>query len=183
MDLLFVDLVNSEWYDGYGNREDRLLDEGWRAGFLARWGLGRYGPLDRRAVAELGRLRAALRDLTERLARGAQPTPQQLASLNAVLARTQVRLQLRSAGDGYVVDPVPAGGGHPREHLLGEVARSAAGFLAGNDLERLKICDNQGCRWAFYDESRNRSRRWCQSTACGNRFKVRRFRERQRRRP
>ena len=40
MDLLFVDLVNSEWYDGHGNLEDRLLDQGWRAAFLDRWGLG-----------------------------------------------------------------------------------------------------------------------------------------------
>lgn len=183
MDLLFVDLVNSEWYDGNGNREDRLLDEGWRAGFLARWGLQGYGPLDRQAVADLGRLRAALRDLIERLAMGTRPTSRQLAELNAVLAQAPVRLELRSTEAGYAVASVPARGGHPREQLLAEVAGSAAGFLAGEDLGRLKVCDNQGCRWAFYDESRNRSRRWCQSTACGNRFKVRRFRERQRRRP
>jgi predicted RNA-binding Zn ribbon-like protein len=183
MDLLFVDLVNSEWYDGHGNREDRLLQERWRAEFLARWGLGRYGPLDRQAVSDLGRLRAALRDLTERLARGARPTARQLAELNAALAQAPVRFELRSTGTGYAVEPVPAGRGHPRQQLLAEVARSAAGFLASEDLGRLKVCDNPGCRWAFYDESRNRSRRWCQSTACGNRFKVRRFRERQRRRP
>jgi predicted RNA-binding Zn ribbon-like protein len=180
MDLLFVDLVNSEWYDGNGNREDRLLDWRWQAKFLARWGLQRYRPLDRRAVAELAGLRSVLRDLTERLARGARPAGRQLDALNAVLARTPLRLELRSTGDGYAVEPVPSPGGHPTEHLLAEVARSAAGFLAGGELERLKVCDNQGCRWAFYDESRNRSRRWCQSTACGNRFKVRRFRERQR---
>ena len=183
MDLLFVDLVNSEWYDGHGNLEDRLLDQGWRAAFLDRWGLRRYGPLDRQAVADLGRLRAVLRDLTERLAAGARPTSRQLAEMNAVLARAPVRLELRSTGTGYAVASVPAEGGHPHQQLLAEVARSAAGFLAGEDLGRLKVCDNQGCRWAFYDESRNRSRRWCQSTACGNRFKVRRFRERQRRQP
>ena len=183
MDLLFVDLVNSEWYDGHGNREDRLLDRRWRAEFLDRWGLGRYGPLDRRAVAELAGLRAVLRDLTERLAAGARPTSRQLAELNAALARTPLRLELRSTGTGYAVASVPAVAGHAREQLLAEVARSAASFLASEDLRRLKVCDNQGCRWAFYDESRNRSRRWCQSTACGNRFKVRRFRERQRRRP
>jgi predicted RNA-binding Zn ribbon-like protein len=182
MDLLLVDLVNSEWYDGHGNREDRLLDQRWRAAFLDRWGLERYGSLDRRAVAELGRLRAVLRDLTERLAAGIRPSPRQLAELNAVLARTPLRLELRRAGDGYAVASVPALGGHPHQQLLADVARSAADFLASEDLRRLKVCDNQDCRWVFYDESRNRSRRWCQSTACGNRFKVRRFRERPRRR-
>jgi len=34
--------------------------------------------------------------------------------------------------------------------------------------------------WAFYDESKNRSRRWCSAAECGNLIKVRRFRERQR---
>lgn len=34
----------------------------------------------------------------------------------------------------------------------------------------------------MYDESRNRTRRWCEAGACGNLLKVRQFRERQARR-
>lgn len=45
---------------------------------------------------------------------------------------------------------------------------------------RLKACRNDGCRYAFYDRSRNRSGRWCDMAVCGNRAKVRAFRERQR---
>lgn len=41
---------------------------------------------------------------------------------------------------------------------------------------RLKTCRN--CRWAFWDESRNRSAAWCSMTLCGNRLKVRRYRSR-----
>ena len=33
---------------------------------------------------------------------------------------------------------------------------------------RLKVCPNDDCAWAFYDESRNRSRRWCSMNVCGN---------------
>ena len=43
---------------------------------------------------------------------------------------------------------------------------------------RLKICPAEDCRWAFYDTSRNRSRRWCSMEVCGNRSKVRAFRDR-----
>jgi predicted RNA-binding Zn ribbon-like protein len=182
MDVLFLDLVNSEWYDGHGNREDRLLDEEWRAEFLAQWGLQRYGPLDRRAVDELVRLRAVLRDLTEGLARGARPGRRQIEELNAVLARAPVHFEVASAEDGYALRSVPMAAQPAHQALLAKVALSAGDFLAHKDRGRLKVCDNPGCRWAFYDESRNRSRRWCQSTACGNRFKVRRFRQRQQQR-
>ncbi len=47
---------------------------------------------------------------------------------------------------------------------------------------RLKVCQNQLCEWAFYDQSRNQSHRWCSMTACGSRQKARRYRERQRQR-
>lgn len=40
----------------------------------------------------------------------------------------------------------------------------------------LKRCGNPLCRWVFIDGSRNRSRRWCDMAACGNRAKVARHR-------
>ena len=43
---------------------------------------------------------------------------------------------------------------------------------------RLKICASDECRWAFYDNSRNRSATWCSMKVCGNRHKVREYRER-----
>jgi predicted RNA-binding Zn ribbon-like protein len=43
---------------------------------------------------------------------------------------------------------------------------------------RLKICPADDCQWAFYDRSRNRSATWCDMKVCGNRHKVREYRER-----
>lgn len=43
---------------------------------------------------------------------------------------------------------------------------------------RLKICPADDCQWAFYDHSRNRSATWCSMKVCGNRHKVREYRER-----
>jgi predicted RNA-binding Zn ribbon-like protein len=45
---------------------------------------------------------------------------------------------------------------------------------------RLKLCENPECRWAFYDNSRNRSGSWCRMGLCGNRLKNRAYRERHR---
>ena len=43
---------------------------------------------------------------------------------------------------------------------------------------RLKVCPADDCQWAFYDQSRNRSATWCDMKVCGNRHKVREYRER-----
>lgn len=51
---------------------------------------------------------------------------------------------------------------------------SASGALA-----RLKMCPAEECYRLFFDRSKPGSRRWCESTLCGNRMKTRAYRERQ----
>jgi hypothetical protein len=55
-------------------------------------------------------------------------------------------------------------------------------FLADLDgsWAHLKECADQTCRSVFYDRSKNRTGRWCSMASCGNRAKVRAWRERQR---
>ena len=56
---------------------------------------------------------------------------------------------------------------------LWPVLRSAADLLVAGDLSRIKSCASHSCEWVFLDESRNRSRQWCQMEVCGNRAKAR----------
>ncbi len=72
-------------------------------------------------------------------------------------------------------DPEPA-----LDRVLWPIIRSAAQLLIADELSRLKLCDADDCGWLFVDGSRNRSRRWCDMSDCGNRAKARRYRERQR---
>ena len=58
-------------------------------------------------------------------------------------------------------------------------ARSAFELLRSPQLDRVRACANHDCGWLFLDLSRNRSRKWCDMNTCGNRAKVRRFRERE----
>ena len=46
---------------------------------------------------------------------------------------------------------------------------------------RFKGCSSPVCRAVFWDRSKNRSGRWCAMKDCGNRAKVRAYRERERR--
>jgi len=54
-------------------------------------------------------------------------------------------------------------------------------FLAELDgrWERFQICHDPGCASVFFDRSKNKSGKWCSMSSCGNRAKVRAFRERQ----
>jgi predicted RNA-binding Zn ribbon-like protein len=69
----------------------------------------------------------------------------------------------------------------PLERPLWPVARSAAELLTSPKLSRVKVCGGKGCGWLFLDESRNASRRWCESRDCGNRERVRKHLARKKR--
>jgi predicted RNA-binding Zn ribbon-like protein len=58
----------------------------------------------------------------------------------------------------------------------------AVAFLSQLDgsWTRFKECADPTCRGVFYDRSKNRSGKWCDMAVCGNRAKVRAFRERER---
>jgi predicted RNA-binding Zn ribbon-like protein len=66
------------------------------------------------------------------------------------------------------------------DRVLWPIIYSAAQLLTWSELSRVKLCRAHDCGWLFVDSSRNRSRRWCDMSDCGNRAKARRFRERQR---
>ncbi len=57
----------------------------------------------------------------------------------------------------------------------------AIAFLAQFDgtWDHLKECAGEDCRAVFFDRSKNHSGKWCSMESCGNRAKVRAWRERQ----
>jgi predicted RNA-binding Zn ribbon-like protein len=95
--------------------------------------------------------------------------------LNQFGAETQLTLSFGPDGGASLQ---PATGGVP-----GALARVLAGVyqaMLSGTWPRLKVCANPVCGWAFYDASKNRSRRWCKMTDCGNDAKGRAFRARRR---
>jgi predicted RNA-binding Zn ribbon-like protein len=63
--------------------------------------------------------------------------------------------------------------------VLWPIARSAADLLISGELPFVRTCSSKTCQWFFLDTSKNHRRRWCNMKLCGNRAKVRRFYERQ----
>lgn len=66
------------------------------------------------------------------------------------------------------------------ERIVWEIGRSAGRLVLSPRLTRVRACAADDCGWWFLDETKNHSRRWCDMTLCGNRAKLRRFREKAR---
>jgi len=101
---------------------------------------------------------------------GAPADPEAAARLNAAAVETGLRPRFDA----------------PRLDATAEGVRGAVGrilgiaFLAGLDgsWRRFRMCADPTCTTVFYDRSKNHSAKWCSMQNCGNRSKVRAFRER-----
>ena len=58
------------------------------------------------------------------------------------------------------------------DRITAHLAMGLAGLLVSGESARLRSCASPTCRDVFLDESRNRSRRYCDSRTCGNRLHV-----------
>lgn len=131
------------------------------------------------ALASARTLRALLYQLFTRLADGVPPDDDRVEQLSEFLVR-YVRGRRLGAGEEGVFwrwrfDP------YRLDRVLGPIVWSAAELLTSPEAKRLRLCRADDCGWLFVDVSRNRSRRWCDMSDCGNREKARRFRTRTRR--
>jgi predicted RNA-binding Zn ribbon-like protein len=96
-----------------------------------------------------------------------------VAAANDSLGSLSLHLHFGADGDVAVN---PSGSGI--EAALGRLLAPIPAAAADGSWQRTKICPSDTCRWAFFDESRNRSRRWCSMAVCGNREKGKAFRSR-----
>jgi predicted RNA-binding Zn ribbon-like protein len=124
------------------------------------------------AHARLLALRESLRALLA-TNNGAVAAEEELLPLREAAERSRYRTAISADGE---LELLPA-----RSDLTGFEARLLLALerLQSHGLgPRLKACTEDGCRWAFFDTTRNRSRTWCSMEECGNREKTRRYRSR-----
>jgi predicted RNA-binding Zn ribbon-like protein len=132
------------------------------------------GEVLRRAIA----MRRAVRGVFQAVLEKRKPTRPDTAALQRELAvaRSHQRLKHRRGGFEWTWDD----SGTALDSMLWRVSGSAAELLTSPELARVRECGGENCGWMFLDNSRNHSRHWCDMQDCGNRAKVRRFRQRQR---
>jgi predicted RNA-binding Zn ribbon-like protein len=183
MEPLWADLINSDWRDhlGSGRREDRIGNDAWLRHYLRRTSWAAAGAPDDEGRTSLRDLRALLRRMADTAREGRPLVGADVAALNRILAASPVTPRLERTGGAWRLGTAPGGG--EIDDVRAEIALSFANLLAEGDPSRIKRCANPDCSWMIYDETRSRTRRWCDATECGNLIKVRRFRARQRARP
>lgn len=178
MELLWAEFLNSDWHDwrGSGQAEDRLDKPEWLARFLAHFDLPPLQAPQPQEVAALKEMRDRLRLMAVALASGGAPGVEDVAWLNLLLQQGPVARQV--AEEGRRLQLVPLRQDWPQ--FMAEVAASFAHTLAEGEGTRVRVCENPDCLWVFYDDTRNRTKRFCDDKMCGNLMKVRRFRARKR---
>jgi predicted RNA-binding Zn ribbon-like protein len=129
------------------------------------------------SAAELLLAAQVARALRARL-EGARETPgsDRPAQLDKIADEAGLRVSFHPIGSRGKV-----GLAATREGLMGALARLLGiAFMAELDgtWEHLKGCSNATCMGVFFDRSKNHSGKWCSMASCGNRAKVRAFRER-----
>jgi predicted RNA-binding Zn ribbon-like protein len=144
-----------------------------------RWWLGSKGLVDAGETTRDQDLAWALRirdALTAKVRENMGDEPD--ADANALLNRAADETGLRVCFGCDDEKPI---------HVEATGVRGAVGRILGTAFlaeldgrwERLRVCHDEGCSAIFFDRSKNRSGKWCSMAVCGNRAKVRAFRERQ----
>ena len=169
---LMQDFVNTRNYL-YGG--DLLGDAEEATRWLTERGLLKkgesVGESERRRLVSL---REALRGLLLVHNGAAEPGPD-AEDLNGLVTSAALGVRFRADGRPALE---PAAGDSPAERVVARLLAEVIWAEAEGKWERLKACRNEGCRWAFYDASKNRSGRWCNMDVCGARHKMHTYRER-----
>ncbi len=127
--------------------------------------------------------RASLYRILVAAVSGEPPDREDLTAITASARRANAHSRLAPRKDGFAW-ALDAGSGRDLEGPVWELARSAVALLTSESLQRIRQCADETCGWLFIDRSRNRSRRWCDMSSCGNRAKARRnYARRRARRP
>jgi predicted RNA-binding Zn ribbon-like protein len=126
-------------------------------------------------LARIRRVRTALREVVDAVVEGRIPDADAVHLVNAVLeSRRPTRLEL----DGSALRIGHRHAAAPVDDALAIIAEAVVEELATGRPERLRVCANDRCRWAFFDSSPTGRRRWCDMRSCGNQAKAARYRAR-----
>jgi len=125
------------------------------------------------ALRKAIQLRETIYRIFSAVAHDHHPEEEDISALNRFLSEYPVSPYIVRAGQEYAWTMLSGKGAEGR--MLWAIAKSAADLLTSDQLGRVRECANEqeGCGWVFLDETRSGTKKWCSSTGCGNRAKVR----------
>lgn len=133
----------------------------------------------RRSFLEAIKLRESVYRAFSAIAQGKSAPPPDLDQITGFALRALQHRCLSRGNGGYQWE-WQSNSGNPLDRILWPMSQAAADLLTSKQLKIVRFCEAPDCEWLFLDHSRNRSRRWCDMTTCGNRQKARRHYRRSR---
>jgi predicted RNA-binding Zn ribbon-like protein len=179
----FLELVNTLEYSD-GEPQEHLQSAADAVEFFASRGLAhREALVEVAAHSHAGEdrlervhaVRSAAREVWDAIVEHRSPDRDAVERVNAGLRHPPL-VELTLSGDGCGVGHRHVG--DPWDEAITRTLEPFVAAVAAGDVDRFRICANDGCRWVFRDESRAGRRRWCDMSSCGNRAKAARFRAR-----
>jgi predicted RNA-binding Zn ribbon-like protein len=176
MDLLILDFLNSSWLNKFHKDSDKdiLFNKEWFQKQLALWNLNLEAELSNEQITDLIQLRNDLRKAYDQLI----AHELDLCSFIPVINKEMQKIPLfKKIIEGEECRTILVPYNYNYDWLKYNILSSFADLITVVDVERLRVCENPDCRFVFYDNSRNATKRHCHS-GCSNLMKARRFRER-----
>lgn len=176
MNFICFDFINSQWYKTHRNI-DPFIDEGWITTFLSNWGYENLESPNEVEYKYLVELREDLININDDLlATNGIITEEMIKKINSYLTICKCYRILSKDNEGYKIEVKHEN--YSWFWIINEVATSFSEIILSKDISRVKICENPDCKFIYYDNSKNQSKRWC-CDKCSNLIKVRRFRVKQ----
>jgi predicted RNA-binding Zn ribbon-like protein len=174
LEFLILDFLNTEWFATHLHKQDVLLAPKLLAEFLRKWRLEPSARPTQEAIRALAAYRSFLAGALRELIGGQGIAAETAAELNRVLSLAPGVRAASADGEKYQTTFRPLQ--KDWNWVMAEVAESFFALM-GMDTGRIRVCENPGCQWYFYDETRSRTKRCCDDT-CASLVKVRRHRAR-----
>lgn len=171
--MLSFDFINTEWYITHKIYKDILMDKELLKEFLEKHNLFAVGIIQEENIKRLVELRDFLSIIFENVVSTGNVTEKEINDMNRYISLALYRRACKYDSEKVEVTLVPEK--KDINWIMSEITSDAVNILSNFEIARIKSCENPDCRWIFYDESKNRTRRWCDDT-CASLMKVRRFR-------
>lgn len=125
----------------------------------------------RQTMTEILETRGMLYRFFSSVSAGKQVVEQDLYAFNSRLSESLAKLKFKTNEEELYPD-WEAGEPDLKEPLW-RIMKSCFDVLIEGSFERIKECE--ACGWIFLDQSKNKSRRWCNMQTCGSAHKAKKY--------
>ncbi len=176
MKELCLDFLNTRWYLTHKLHQEILTDPALLKEFLGTRRLRVDISPSCETMESLLELRTFLAKVLEDYTKESLISCEAIKRINHCLAISACTRAVEQGEHGIRVTIQPLS--FDWNWVIAEITTSFVHLIEHGNKERIKICENPDCQWFFYDETKSRTKRWCDDK-CASLMKVRKFRAKQ----